>query len=282
LQHSFNRRIGSVMRSIPPEFDQSKLIQIDERLDAIKREHEVSIILAIESGSRAWGFPSPDSDYDCRFVFVRGPDDYLSPWQKRDVIEELTRDLDVSGWELGKTLKLMLKGNAVILEWLRSPIVYEGFQEIADELVELAERHSSRSAIARHYLHLGERQRRTYFADEKHVHLKKLFYALRPAAALRWMRLHPGNPIPPMHFPTLMRDCDPPPEVMASSNSLMERKAETRELGEAPLPPEIRDFVDAEFAIGRQWIPQRSKPLSSEAKGEAEALFRRAALTLAP
>jgi hypothetical protein len=80
--------------------------------------------LAIESGSRAWGFPSPDSDYDCRFIFVRPIEDYLSPWQRRDVIETpLEGDFDVNGWELGKAIRLLAKGNAVIIEWLMSPIV---------------------------------------------------------------------------------------------------------------------------------------------------------------
>ena len=269
------------MRAIPSEFDRTKLRQIDHELATIKHDDQVSIILAIESGSRAWGFPSPDSDYDCRFIFVRRLDDYLSPWPKRDVIERpLVDDLDVGGWELGKALKLMLKGNAVVLEWLRSPIVYEGRRELAVHLLDLARLHSGRTAVARHYLHLGERQRRTYFADEKHVQLKKLFYALRPAAALRWLRQRPSETVPPMHFPTLMEECDPPAQVRRLSESLIEQKRHTRELGAAPLPKPIKDFVDAEFALGHQWIPKRSRRLSNEAVAEAESLFRRVVLSL--
>ena len=270
------------MRCIPAKFDKSKLREIDERLAAIKRDERVSIVLAIESGSRAWGFPSPDSDYDCRFIFVRRMDDYVSPWLKRDVIEdELIDDLDVSGWELGKALKLMFKGNAVVLEWLRSPIVYEGVDDLTKELLDLARRHSSRSAVARHYLHLGERQRRTYFADEKHVQLKKLFYALRPAAALRWLRLRPSESIPPMHFPTLMAESNIPPDVQKLSDALIGQKRQTRELGEAPLPMPIRDSVDAEFPLGRHWIPKKSDRLSKTAIAEAEGFFRHAVRLLA-
>ncbi|MFE3443732.1 DNA polymerase beta superfamily protein [Nocardia sp. NPDC059180] len=94
--------------------------------------------LAIESGSRAWGFPSPDSDYDCRFLYVASLDTYLSPWRTRDVIETpLVGLLDVNGWDLGKALRLLVKGNAVLIEWLQSPIVYRGDRgphraEIAD------------------------------------------------------------------------------------------------------------------------------------------------------
>lgn len=82
---------------------------------------------AIESGSRAWGFPSPDSDYDCRFIFVRPRDHYLALWPARDVIETpLDTTFDVNGWDLAKAVRLIAKGNATAIEWLRSSIVYAG------------------------------------------------------------------------------------------------------------------------------------------------------------
>lgn len=262
------------LRSIPAGFEPAKLAEVDRRLDAIEALDKVAIGLAIESGSRAWGFPSPDSDYDCRFIFVRRPEDYLSPWPKRDVIETpLIDDMDLNGWELGKALKLMLKGNAVVLEWLMSPITYRGDATFRDELVDLAERHANRPAIARHYLHLGVRQRRTYFADEKQVALKKIFYALRPAIALRWLTENPQAVIPPMHFQTLIGDCDIPAEVFAIAKDLIARKAVTNELGTGLLPPPIRDFIDKEFA--RQADLERAPTiLSDTARLDAEAFFR--------
>lgn len=263
------------MRSIPPDFDADAVAAIDRRLRDIAHDHRVAIPLAIESGSRAWGFPSPDSDYDCRFLFVRGEEDYLSPWPERDVIETpLEGELDVNGWELGKALKLLLKGNAVIIEWLKSPIVYRGDPAFRDELTALAVAFTSPHGVARHYLHLGERQRRTYFADGKAVKLKKIFYALRPAAALRWLRLHPGQAIAPMHFPTLMTQCDPPAEVLAIAEELIARKAVTRELGSTTLPGPVEAFIDAEFALARA-IPAQRTTLPPEAKRAAEALFRK-------
>src|SRR5271154_6141624 len=115
------------LRHLPADFAPQAVDAVDARLVEIQREYGVSIPLAIESGSRAWGFPSPDSDYDCRFVFVRPLDQHLTPWPQRDVIETpLADDLDVNGWDLRKAIKLLLKGNAVIIEWLSSPIVYRG------------------------------------------------------------------------------------------------------------------------------------------------------------
>lgn len=265
------------LRSVPDSFDTEIVRQIDERLTHIEREEHVRLGWAIESGSRAWGFPSPDSDYDCRFLFVRREDDYLSPWLKRDVIETpLEGDLDVNGWELGKAIKLLLKGNAVVIEWLTSGTIYRGDPWMRDGLLDLARSHTDRDAVARHYLHLGEGQRRTYFADEKHVALKKLFYALRPAAALRGMRMHTESRFAPMHFPTLMAECAPPQDVAAITAELIERKAVTRELGAAPLPSPIRDFVDGEFANARDMFRQKSSAPTQNAREESETLFRNA------
>ena len=271
------------LRSVPADFARAPLAEVDSRLAGIEREQRVAIGLAIESGSRAWGFPSPDSDYDCRFLFVRPAEDYLSPWRKRDVIETpLVDDIDLNGWELGKALKLLLKGNAVVIEWLMSPIVYDGDARFRDDLTEFAYRWSSRDGVMRHYLHLGERQRRTYFADGKDVQLKKLFYALRPAAALRWLRLHTDRAVAPMHFMTLMEQSDPPADVLATALELIRLKAKTRELGSGPLPPEIEAFVDREFAEARAILPEQAQRLSPNAKAAAEELFRATVARLGP
>lgn len=194
--------------------------------------------------------------YDCRFVFVRPVGQHLTPWTPRDVIEfPPDGDLDVNGWDLGKALRLMLKGNAVIIEWLCSPIVYRGEAWFRDGFLALAGQSATRDAIGRHYLHLGERQRRVYFADDASVPLKKIFYALRPAAAARWLRQRPEASVAPMHFPTLMAESDPPAEVRDIVADLMERKALSRELGEAPLPRPIAAFIDMEFVLARTAFP---------------------------
>jgi predicted nucleotidyltransferase len=263
------------MRSIPSEFDPEAVAAIDGRLDTIRCGAHVATPLVIESGSRAWGFPSPDSDYDCRFLFVRREDDYLSPWPRRDVIETpLTDLLDVNGWDLGKALKLLLKGNAVVIEWLTSPLVYAGDPDFRDDMLTLAAAHAGAERIALHYLHLGERQRHVFLEDGRDIQLKKIFYALRPATALRWLRLHPGEPVAPMHFPTLMRECGAPAEIREITADLIARKAVTRELGSARIPAPIAEFIDGEFALARAGLPQRSPQVTEEAKRAAETLFR--------
>ena len=275
LHPGYKRPMPS-MRHLDSGFDPAVVAAIDARLAAVATKHTATVLLAVESGSRAWGFPSPDSDYDCRFIYVRRPDDYLALWQRRDVIEfPLDAMLDVNGWDLGKALRLMLKGNAVVIEWLTSPLTYAGDARFRDEALALARAAARPAAIARHYLHLGERQRRTHFSDARTVELKRLFYALRPAVALRWMRLHPGAAVAPMHFPTLVAESGLPGEVTAIVDDLLARKAVTRELGSGPLPAPVAALIDAEFADAHErWRdePWRPEPTTIDA---ANALFRR-------
>jgi predicted nucleotidyltransferase len=182
--------------------------------------------------------------------------------------------LDVNGWDLAKALRLLLKGNAVVIEWLTSPFVYAGEARFREEAMTLARQAAHPAAIARHYLHLGERQRRTYFADARAIPLKKMVYALRPAVALRWLRLHPGAAVAPMHFPTLVAESALPADVVAIIAELLARKAVTRELGSGPLPPPIGTLIDAEFAIARDlWPGDPWRPFPSTIAA-ADALFR--------
>lgn len=267
---------ASTLRAIPESMASGTVAQIDARLDAIRAGHGVALPLAVESGSRAWGYPSLDSDYDCRFVYVRTLDAYLTPWLPRDVIETpIEGDLDVNGWDLGKAVKLLLKGNAVILEWLTSPVVYRGDADFREEFLGLAAQVASRAAIGRHYLRLGERQKMLAFTDAQGVSQKKIFYVLRPAAALRWLRLHPDAAVAPMNFSELMEACAPPAAVRAVSDDLMARKAVTRELGQAPLPRELAAFIEEEFAWGRATFDTGLVRIGDEARAAAEAFFRR-------
>ncbi|MEV0028155.1 nucleotidyltransferase domain-containing protein [Nocardia sp. NPDC050793] len=261
------------LRAVPESMDPTVVGSVDAELDRIEREHRVSVRLAIESGSRAWGFPSPDSDYDCRFVYVAGLDTYLSPWRTRDVIETpLVGLLDVNGWDLGKALRLLVKGNAVLIEWLMSPIVYRGDARFRAELQELAEQVAARDKVARHYLHLGARQWELF---DRNRSLKKVFYALRPAMALRWLREHPEAAVAPMHLPTLLAQCELPADLVAAVSELTELKSRTREMGSGGVPAPIADFIASEFDGAADAFP-RTAPQDPERARELTAEFFRA------
>jgi predicted nucleotidyltransferase len=267
------------MRHIPPGLDPAAVAAIDACLDDLVRKENIAIGLAVESGSRAWGFPSPDSDYDCRFIFIRPMADYLTLLPKRDVIETPPAFLDVSGWDIAKALRLLLNGNAVLIEWLTSPIVYRGDADFRQRFLDLAEAIADRPAIMRHYYHFGRQLRDRLPNLRDAVPLKKLFYVLRPAIALRWMRLHPAETIAPMHFQTLCAEADLSPGLMAEIDGLVARKAETRELGTGPMPPLMQAIITAELdgTLDRKAPPDDGRRLRT-----ADAFFREVLAALAP
>ncbi|WP_156094577.1 nucleotidyltransferase domain-containing protein [Nocardia lijiangensis] len=266
------------LRAVPETMDPTVVGSIDAELDRIECEHRVSVRLAIESGSRAWGFPSPDSDYDCRFVYVAALDTYLSPWRTRDVIETpLVGLLDVNGWELGKALRLLVNGNAVLIEWLMSPIVYHGDARFRADLLALAAQVADRDKIARHYLHLGARQWELF---DRNRSLKKVFYALRPAMALRWLREHPEAAVAPMHLPTLLAQCDLPGDVIAAVTELIDLKSRTREMGSGAVPAPIEVFMTGEFDSAADAFPRSANQDPAHARELTAEFFRAQALSV--
>jgi len=161
--------------------------RIEQEVERIQSEHNVRVLLAVESGSRAWGFASPDSDYDVRFVYVHPLDWYISIAEPRDVIEEmLPGDLDVSGWDLRKTLRLFAKCNLALNEWIGSPITYSEVPEFRRQLGELLPAFFNPIAAMNHYCSMAERALTDNYVGGK-IGIKKLFYVLRPLYACRWI-----------------------------------------------------------------------------------------------
>lgn len=236
------------VRTIPSTLDPLVVAEIDRRLAGVAADQGVRIPWAIESGSRAWGFPSPDSDYDCRFLFVRPRDEYLSLWPARDVIETpLDKVFDVNGWDLAKTVRLIAKGNATAIEWLRSPIIYVGDADFQAGLLSLADAIADRSSVGRHYLHVAKQQRLGAAT------LKRFFYGLRPAAALRWLLTHPTTAVPPMDLPTLLAEGDVGADVLDAASDLIAVKAQTREMGTGTPPTVLERFVVEQIERGEQF-----------------------------
>ncbi|EKE43803.1 hypothetical protein OCGS_2137 [Oceaniovalibus guishaninsula JLT2003] len=245
-------------------------------LDALAEEERIGIVMAIESGSRAWGFHSPDSDYDVRFVYARPVDWHLSLARKRDVIERpISDELDVSGWDLSKALKLSMNANAVLSEWLQSPILYAADAEGLPLLRDFAARAMRRRPVTWHYLSIAFRHLERLDPD-KPVPLKRFFYTVRPALALRWMRLN-GGAVPPMDMAALREGCDLPPRTAALLDDLTERKRAVREKASAgPVDRALLDLVGTEMGAARAWLaaagPDRPDPALW---AEADTLYRR-------
>jgi predicted nucleotidyltransferase len=211
---------------------------ITDKLRFTAEENKITILHAVESGSRAWGFASPDSDYDIRFIYKNEPSWYLSLWEKADVIEFMTdEDLDGSGWDLAKALKLLAKSNAPLIEWLYSPIVYYSNDSFIKQMHLFAADCFSPIATLHHYL--GTTKNFMEACNLEHVKLKNYFYALRTALAGKW--IIENNSFPPVAFDDLLPIA--PLEIQEKTIMLREIKAEKEEKYLHPKDEIITDFL---------------------------------------
>ncbi len=223
-----------------------------KKLNEIEKKENVRILLAVESGSRAWGFASPDSDYDVRFIYVRPKEDYLRLEKTRDVIElPIEGELDINGWDLDKTLRLLRASNPTLFEWFSSPIVYRE-TAFAQEFRSIMQRYFSSRRGLSHYLSMAGRNYREYLKGET-VKAKKYFYVLRPVLACRWI-LDKGSP-PPMLFSELM-EAELDPALLPDVNRLLDLKMNAPEVKTIPQIESINRYLDISIEEVRSRINQ--------------------------
>lgn len=235
---------------------------IDRRLAGIEQESGVEIFYACESGSRAWDFASPDSDYDVRFLYRHPRDWYLSLSEQRDVIETPIEGVyDINGWDLRKALRLALNGNPVLFEWLSSPILYlerplaAGFREAAFSVFDPVKAY-------RHYLSMARGQRRTYLMGET-VRQKKYFYAVRPLLACQYLLGHRG--VVPMRFFDLVDAVSPPTRLREALVELLRVKRQTSEAAEAGRLPILDQWIDRTLEELEAQLPEATEPANRAA-----------------
>ena len=238
---------------------------IKEKLKEIEERESVKILHCVESGSRAWGFASPDSDYDVRFIYVRPKEHYLRLDKAKDVIEwQLDGTLDINGWDLQKALKLLYKSNPTLFEWNSSPRVYQTTGEWK-EVSSVIEKYFSAEQGLHHYLNIAKSNYRKYL-NEDAVRFKKYFYVLRPLLACKWI-LQQKTP-PPMLFESLADkylDESVKPDVKA----LLKIKTEMPEISEGKHFDRIDEYLLREINEIEQIIsefpekePQSWEPLN--------------------
>lgn len=235
---------------------------IVQKLKEIEQSEDIVILHAVESGSRAWGFPSPDSDYDVRFIYVRKPEFYLKLEKTRDVVELPINDmLDINGWDLSKTLQLLHSSNPTLFEWMSSPVVYRQ-TDFIDQLRPIMDQYFSCKSGLYHYLSMAEGNYREYLKGET-VRAKKYFYVLRPVLACKWiLRTHTK---PPMLFRELV-DAELDEALKPAVERLLDLKMNAPEIKEIPRVSELNDYLDR--VIGELKIEIAAYPAEHRASWE--------------
>ena len=204
---------------------------IEEQLKEIEEKENVKIIYCVESGSRACGFASPDSDYDVRFIYVRNKEDYLKLNKNRDVIEWRLDDvLDINGWDIQKALRLLYKSNPTLIEWSMSPMVYKTTPQW-EKISGIVSQYFLEKTGVYHYLSMAKGNYREYLKTDE-VKLKKYFYVIRPILACKW----------------ILDKKTAPPMLFSEINRLLEIKKQTSELGKGKRIDVINDYIEKELA----------------------------------
>ena len=220
--------------------------EIQKRLKYTEQAENVRILMAIESGSRAWGFASPNSDYDVRFIYIREKDWYVAVdfEEKRDVIEyDITDDIDLNGWDVRKALRLFWKSNPAFVEWIQSPITYiENGNFRKNTLALLPDIYSIKKGIY-HYRSMAKTNYRGYLQSDL-VPLKKYFYVLRPLLAIKWLeKYHAPAPIEFHQLLTLVSD----QSLLNAIDALLLKKQSSKELALAPAVSVLNDYIELEL-----------------------------------
>jgi predicted nucleotidyltransferase len=231
--------------------------RISEELRRVESEYGVTVLFACESGSRAWGFPSQDSDYDVRFVYAHPLDWYLDLQKHRDVIEKPITDLlDVSGWDLDKTLRLLRKSNPNILEWVQSPIIYEESTAFAG-LRSVLDASFNPRASTQHYLNMAINNKRQWLERDE-VKIKKYLYAIRPLLCAEWVLKHGSQP--PMLYFELLDELHPETRLAHEVRDLVRRKVDMNELDLIPRNEFLNEWIEETITATRAAIPADVPP----------------------
>lgn len=218
------------------------------KISEIQQKENVTILHAVESGSRAWGFASPDSDYDVRFIYVRNKNDYLRLEKVRDVIEwELNDIYDINGWDISKTLRLLHNSNPTVFEWIHSPVVYSSHDIIKTLTPEIDSFFSCKSGI---YHYISTALSNSKYLRDEYIKLKKYFYVIRPLLACRWI-IENKTP-PPVLFQELF-------ESVADDNikpiisELVRIKTEVPETEKGKHIPELDYYIEKSITEIRKY-----------------------------
>ncbi len=215
---------------------------IQQYLNDLEVEKNIKILLACETGSRAWGFPSPDSDYDVRIIYVHRLAWYLRVNEKRDSIERMleNKKLDISGWELRKSLRLLKKSNPPLLERIQSPILYQVDEEFLQSILNASTSCYSKIATIHHYLSMAKNMMDSLSIDQPYK-LKKFFYALRTATMCKWILER--EEIPPIEFHKAFKNLGMSSSLVERIEHLIHMKSKKSEAYFHSGEPELFNFI---------------------------------------
>lgn len=241
------------------------------KIKEIEEKEHVRVLHVIESGSRAWGFASPDSDYDVRFIYVRDRNFYLSLQDNKDFIDwELNEVLDINGWDLKKALQHFHKSNATLFEWSNSPVVYYTTDEWKQLYEGVASKYFACKASMYHYYGTANKNYYEYLTEDM-VKYKKYFYVLRPILACKWIEEKKCPPPVPFHelFDSVLEN-----DMKAAVEELLAKKVKMSESDKAPKIETINRYIEEKLAYYKELLETMPDDRNPDWEPLDEAFFR--------
>lgn len=241
------------------------------KIKEIEEKEHVRVLHVIESGSRAWGFASPDSDYDVRFIYVRDRNFYLSLQDNKDFIDwELNEVLDINGWDLKKALQHFHKSNATLFEWSNSPVVYYTTDEWKQLYEGVASKYFACKASMYHYYGTANKNYYEYLTEDM-VKYKKYFYVLRPILACKWIEEKKCPPPVPFHelFDSVLEN-----DLKAAVEELLAKKVKMSESDKAPKIETINQYIEEKLAYYKELLETMPDDRNPDWEPLDEAFFR--------
>ena len=229
-------------------------------LEDIEHQYDVRVLLAVESGSRARGLFSDESDWDVRFVYVNKLDWYLNVNEGRDVIEEMFDDnIDMVGWELRKTLRLFQKSNPSLMEWLHSPVVYRADEKFLSRMRAMESVYFNPIKTMYHYESLYIKHDKRYLQDSTNP-LKRFLHYLRGILSCRWLEQH--KTMPPVLFSELVKATVDDDSIRQKINVLIALKRQTKENDNLEVDASLVEYARKLAEHFEQTIPDFRPELS--------------------
>lgn len=223
-------------------------------LEEVERQNNVKVLLAVESGSRAWGFHSAESDWDVRFIYVHNLDWYLKVNEGRDVIEHMyDDDVDLVGWELRKTLRLFQKSNPALMEWLHSPIIYHADEVFLSRMRALEPAYFNPIKTMYHYGSIYIKHDKRYLQNAAYP-LKRFLYYLRGILACRWIEAR--QTMPPVLFSELVQATVDEEPIRQKIDEVLALKRKSKENDNTEVDATLVDYA-------RHWAEHFEQTIAS-------------------
>lgn len=236
----------------------------------LEKQHDIKILMAVNYGSRCFGYASEGSDWDVRFIYVHRPEWYFSIAKTEDVIELMLEEehLDVEGYDLKKALTLLAKTNPIESDWLHANDHYILDEDFLQAMLSFESQCYNSHHAMYHFYSISVKHNQRYLEQE--VTLKRFIYYMRGLLSCCWVERHGCHP--PVNVDELIdvTITDNAP-IREKAHRLLELKRTDKSHDMEIVDEELSDYV---FELKRYYERLLPTHVNSKPKADIPAMSR--------